>query len=280
MIATTIRQLAVAASIAAVTDVLPAIAADVSPWDGDNRFAIRLIAGPAGSDGVLKAGAEITLAPGWKTYWRYPGDSGVPPRLDFSGSSNLKSATVLWPAPRRFADGSGTSIGYTQNVIFPLVVTPVDPTQPVNLRLKLEYAACEKLCVPAEGNAELTLPVKSPSQALRLAAAEASVPKQVALNDGAAFAIRSVRLETGGTGKRVIVDVAVPDRFTVDLFAEGPTPEWALPLPKPLAGAPAGLHRFAFDLDGLPSGASGENATLTLTAVAGSNAIETKAHLD
>ena len=62
---------------------------------------------------MLRAGIEIRLDPGWKTYWRYPGDSGVPPTLDFAGSENVKSVTALWPAPQRFADGAGGhSIGY------------------------------------------------------------------------------------------------------------------------------------------------------------------------
>jgi hypothetical protein len=60
----------------------------------------------------------------------------------------------------------------------------------------------------------------------------------------------------------------------VDLFAEGPTPNWALPLPDAVAGAPAGVKRFSFALDGLPSGAAADGAVLTLTAVAGDAAIE------
>ena len=70
-------------------------------------------------------------------------------------------------------------------------------------------------------------------------------------------------------------DAALPE--TVDLFAEGPTPEWALPLPMPVAGGPAGAQRFAFDLDGVPAGVNAEGATLTLTAVAPLSAIEVKA---
>ena len=91
-----------------------AAAADASAWDNDLRSGVRLIRGTAGEPGAsaLRAGIEIKLQSGWKTYWRYPGDSGVPPAFDFSASENLGSATVLWPAPVRFKDGSGHSIGY------------------------------------------------------------------------------------------------------------------------------------------------------------------------
>ena len=101
-------------------------AQDASAWDAEPHAAARLIAGaaPRSADAPwLRAGIEIRLDPGWKTYWRYPGDSGVPPTLDFAGSENVKSVTVLWPAPTRFADGAGGhSIGYHGDVVLPLHV--------------------------------------------------------------------------------------------------------------------------------------------------------------
>jgi len=106
------------------------------------------------------------------------------------------------------------------------------------------------------------------------------VPKPASVGDNAPFAIRSFHEEPGGRFTRVVVDVAAPDGQGVDLFAEGPSPEWALPVPMPIEGAPSGLHRFAFDLDGLPPGASPHGAVLTLTAGAGRSAIEVKTKLE
>ncbi len=103
----------------------PASADDASPWSEDSHSAIRLIAGANKSSAApLRAGVEIKMQPGWKTYWRYPGDSGVPPRFDFSGSDNLKTAKVLYPAPHLFSDEAGNSLGYKDDVTFPLQVTP------------------------------------------------------------------------------------------------------------------------------------------------------------
>ncbi len=258
-------------------------AADGSAWDGDARSAVRLIAGETKSvgDAPLRAGIEIRLAPGWKTYWRYPGDSGVPPRFDFAGSTNVQQATVQWPTPHRFADGSGQSIGYTGDVVLPVQVQAKDATKPVTLRLKVEYAICEKLCVPAEGSVELPLVAGETSSSNEaLAAAEARVPKSASVGENAPLAVRSVHEEPGSRFTRVIVDVAAPEGEPVDLFAEGPSPEWALPVPMPVAGTPPGLHRFAFDLDGLPPGASPHGAVLTLTAGAGTAAIEVKTKLE
>jgi hypothetical protein len=92
------------------------------------------------------------------------------------------------------------------------------------------------------------------------------------------LSIRAVHRE--GEAKRVIVDVAAPAGAPLALFAEGPTAEWALPVPTAIAGAPTGLQRFAFELDGAPPGAKYEGAAITLTAVAGEQAIEVATHLD
>jgi DsbC/DsbD-like thiol-disulfide interchange protein len=269
-----------AAAVFAGLAITPGFAADSSNWDRDTRAGIRLVAGNPLPDGTQRAGVEVALAPGWKTYWRYPGDSGVPPRFDFAGSENLKSATIAWPAPHRFADETGFSIGYKRSALFPLRIEPQDKTKPVVLRLKLDYAVCEKLCVPAEGKVELPLDGKPSSLDAAVTAAEASVPKPTALNEGKAFAIRSVRRDTSGAKPKVIVDISAPEHFKVDLFAEGPTADWALPLPVPVSGMPAGERRFAFELDGLPTGAKAQGTELTLTATAGESAIEVKAKLD
>jgi DsbC/DsbD-like thiol-disulfide interchange protein len=198
-------------------DVAGAAAAeDVTPWDGDARSSVRAIAGVvrAGSP-HLRAGVEIRLARGWHTYWRYPGDSGVPPQFTFAGSSNVKQVDVLFPAPTRIADSGGTTIGYSSGVIFPLRVVPQEAGKPVTLRLRLQYAICEKLCVPAEARGELTLPSRA-SQDAALSAAEGRVPKRLNVGEGGELAIRSIRREPSGGQKgsqkeRVSVDVVGPE---------------------------------------------------------------------
>ena len=254
----------------------PAHAADASPWSQDSRSGVRLLAG-ANKTGaaLLRAGIEIKLQPGWKTYWRYPGDSGVPPRFDFAGSDNLKSAKVLYPAPHLFADESGNSLGYKDAVIFPLLISPVLPGKPVHLRLKLDYAVCEKLCIPAEGRADLTLLAGASSHDAALAAAEARVPKPVS----AAAAGLSVRRANDAPKPLIAVDLTTDK--PVEIFVEGPTPEWALPIPTPAQGAPADKRHFSFELDGLPPGVDPKgHFELTFTVVEGERAIEVKTHLD
>jgi DsbC/DsbD-like thiol-disulfide interchange protein len=249
----------------------PTAAADASDWSQGQYSAARLIAGstPAGS-GVLRAGVEVKLAAGWKTYWRYPGDSGVPPRFDFSRSQNVASVDVAWPAPHRFSDPGGDVIGYKGDVILPLRVKPEKPAEPVVLDLKLDYAICEKLCVPVEASAQLALPGGVGDADTALTAAEQRVPRPVALGEGSPT-ITGIRRN----GERIVVDVAAPPDMAIDLFAEGPTEEWALPLPQALPGSD-GVRRFAFALDGLPAGATANGATLRLTLVSPRQAAEVK----
>jgi DsbC/DsbD-like thiol-disulfide interchange protein len=268
------------AAVAMTAAIGAARGEDASTWSTDAHSRVRLIAGTnAPRQPTLRAGLDIMLAPGWKTYWRYPGDSGVPPRFDFSASRNVKAVHVLWPAPERMEDGSGQSIGYHDRVIMPLQVVPADATKPVQLDLKLSYAICEKLCVPAEATAEITLAPIVSSEDAALAQAEARVPKAAAVGADGPLAIRTVRRDDSGPKPRIVVGVTAPKDVAVDLFAEGPTPEWALPLPEPKEPV-AGTRQFSFELDGVPPGAKVKGAELVLTLVAGSQAIEVKTRLD
>src|ERR1700750_3504451 len=130
-------------------------AQEASPWQKDDHSALRLLAGSR-SGAVLLGGIALQLQPGWKTYWRTPGDSGVPPRFDFSKSENVEAVTVLWPAPQKFDDGAGgVSLGYHDQVVLPLRIVAKSVDKPVTLRAAVNYAVCEKLCIPVDAKAEL-----------------------------------------------------------------------------------------------------------------------------
>ena len=273
----------VTAAGAALTNVASAAqAADASAWVSDAHSAMRLMVGSSSKNQrePLRAGVEIKLAPGWKTYWRYPGDSGIPPRFDFTRSTNVRSVDIEWPAPQAWHDPGGVSIGYKDKVILPLRVVAQNPGQPVGLVLAFDYAICENVCIPKSGNAELQIPAAAPSEDAALAAAAARVPRKSALGADKGLAIRAVERVGDWPQPRLLVDVAALAGATVELFAEGPTPDWALPVPEPVGTGQDGVHRFAFVLDGVPPGVDPKGAILTLTAVAGKEAIETPYRLD
>jgi DsbC/DsbD-like thiol-disulfide interchange protein len=278
-----LRRSAAVGVIAAAVCVNNALAGeDASAWDGDSRSAVRLIGGSWSQEQStpLPAGIEIRLKRGWHTYWRYPGDAGVPPRLDFSRSRNVKALRISWPAPRRIEEHGLSVIGYVKDVILPLAVVPQDPAAPVMLALNIDYAVCETLCVPQQATAQLAIAAGHSSQDGALAAAVARVPRKLALGEGAALGVRSIRREENSQRARVVIEVAAPSSGSVDLFVEGPSSDWALPLPNPEGAAAGGVQRFAFDLEGAPPGAKYEGAAITVTAVTAEDAIEVSAALD
>jgi DsbC/DsbD-like thiol-disulfide interchange protein len=252
-------------------------AEDASPWQRDGHSAVRLLAGSRSSS-VLLGGIAFQLQPGWKTYWRTPGDSGVPPRFDFSKSENIDAVTVLWPAPQKFDDGAGGhSIGYHDSVVLPLRIVAKSADKPVILRAEINYAVCEKLCIPVESNVELGFNNVASTEDGTLFAALDTVPKPANIGDPNALTVRDVKRD-GAT--RVLVDVVAPDTREVNLFVEGPTPDWALPIPVPDAHSPPGVRRFVFELDGLPPGAKPDGAALKLTLVGPGKSYEFNTNLD
>jgi DsbC/DsbD-like thiol-disulfide interchange protein len=250
---------------------------DASPWQRGAHSAVRLLAGSR-SGPVLLGGIAVQLDPGWKTYWRTSGDSGVPPRFDFSKSDNIEAVTILWPAPTKFDDGAGgTSLGYHDQVVLPLRIVAKNADKPATLRADISYAVCEKICIPIEASAELAFASVASTEDSALFAALDTVPKPASVGDPNPLTIRDVKREGKST---VLVDVVAPDARTVDLFVEGPTPDWGLPVPKLLEHSPPGVKRFAFELDGVPPGINPEGAALKLTLVSGERAYEFNINLD
>ena len=250
---------------------------DTSPWQRDAHSAVRLLAGSR-SGGVLLGGIAFQLQPGWKTYWRTPGDSGVPPRFDFSRSDNVEAVTVLWPAPTKFDDGAGGhSLGYKQQVVLPLRIVAKNADKPVTLRAAISYAVCEKLCIPVEASSELTFASVASTEDATLSAALDAVPKPANIGDPNPLTIRDVKRD-GKSG--VLVDVTAPEGQAVSLFVEGPTPDWALPIPKPLEHNPPGVKRFVFALDGLPPDARPDGAALKFTLIGADRAYEFNTNLE
>jgi DsbC/DsbD-like thiol-disulfide interchange protein len=268
--------IAIAALASVGAGATAACAQDASAWVKDDHSALRLLAGSR-TGSVLMGGIEIQLQPGWKTYWRTPGDSGVPPRFDFSKSVNVDSVTPLYPAPRKFDDGAGgTSYGYHKQVIFPLRIVPKNPNEPVQLRAAVSYAVCEKLCLPVEAEAELAFTSSASALDSVVANALNKVPKPVGTAEPTPVALKSFKR----VGDRVFVDVAAQNTNGLELYAEGPTPEWDLPVPKRIATDTKDIARFEFQLDGLPPNTKPEGALLKLTVVGAEGAFEYNVRLN
>jgi DsbC/DsbD-like thiol-disulfide interchange protein len=187
---------------------------------------MRLVSLPlsAGSKPVYQAAVEIRLAPNAITYWRQPGEAGVPPRFSFQGSENVARTDFLFPQPQRLDDDGIEAIGYRGGVIFPVRVTPLDASKPTRLDLTLNYAVCERICLPVKSRAELLLPRHGMSpDGAAIFASESNVPETL---PASALTKKIEIRQESGQAKPHWHFLWRGDEPTTDLFAEGPA-GWA-----------------------------------------------------
>ena len=137
----------------------PASARD-SGWVHLDYSQVRLVSAQrgVGAGARVRLGLQIRMRPGFKTYWRSPGDAGIPPRLDWSGSSNLARARVRWPAPQRFVLAGFNTFGYAEEVVLPIDAELDRPGRPLAANLRLVYGVCRDICVLGEADLALTVP--------------------------------------------------------------------------------------------------------------------------
>jgi len=203
------------------------VRAQASPWTASERGGVRLVSAvtATGSARTLALGLEFALKPGWKTYWRVPGESGMPPRFDWSGSENVAEATVAWPSPMRFEIAGTQSYGYEGRVVLPIRVELAEPGKAAALRLNLRYAICREVCVPEEARLALDLPAgrAGASPHARAIAAFAARAPQPGRRLGWRIERASLAPAPGGDGRwELVVEAASAAPFRApELVAEG-----------------------------------------------------------
>lgn len=246
------------------------MAGDASPWVKSAQSQARLVgAGPAPAGGLL-VGLEIRLEPHFITYWRDPGDAGVPPSFSFAGSTNLKAAAVHYPAPSRLDEAGAAAFGYENDVVFPITVEPDDPAKPVELAVRLDYATCHDICLPARADLRLTLDRKPAPEAARVREALAVVPRLSTVGEShAAPAITGVTAPDAGGN--FTIRATLPEGGGT-LFVEAPE-GWAY-VAGPAQPDGAGHAMFPVKRLDAPKGETQPKAPLTLTLTSAAGAIE------
>lgn len=142
----------------------------------DEALTHRVISGWEQADGTRMAALELALAPGWKTYWRSPGDAGIPPEFSWKGARNLEAVQVHWPSPGIFWEAGMRSVGYKNTVVLPLTIAPKRADKEVRLKGKMRLGVCSDICVPATLQFDAVLPAGSGTRAPAIVAALASLP--------------------------------------------------------------------------------------------------------
>jgi len=202
----------VSAAAAALAETAPA-----TPWQGPEHVRVRVIAADGGvpSSGQVRLGLQFQLAPGWKIYWRTPGDAGIPPIFDWTRSMNIERAEVQWPAPKRFTIFGFETFGYKDEVVLPIHVAAVSPGEPLAVRLTMQFAACSNICLPLEAAFAIDLAAQSATarpgeQAELIDSYQQRVPR---VGDRGSIKISGVTAVGEGQFKQLIVEASTEMGF-------------------------------------------------------------------
>ncbi|MCH6586725.1 MAG: thioredoxin family protein [Proteobacteria bacterium] len=226
--------------------------AAAGPWVDQEQVRLRLVAaGPvAGAAETLNLGLHFRLEPGWKIYWRSPGEAGYPPSVDWRGSENLAEVRLNWPVPHRFSLFGFETFGYYDEVVLPVDARPERPGAPVLLRAKVAYLTCKEICIPREAQLVLAVPAGgagSSSDGFLIDSFRTMVP-----GDGTAVGLSLDRAVLTGTVEAPVLQVTARSDIAFDA-------------PDVLVEAPPG---FAFGKPEVALTEDGKTAALRLAVVA------------
>ena len=253
--------------------------AAVSDWRGEGHAKVRLIAAGVDADGRISAGIEIAIAPGWKTYWRTPGDAGVAPLIDFSGSSNINGPVLVeFPVPHRVDDGYAVTNVYEDHVVLAVTVAAADPQSATRLVLSLDIGVCAEICIPEHYDLMLDL---APGKVDATAAAILADARRALPGNPVPGIFEVGRVwQVGATDKRPVFEVQIvaPDAAKAEVFVEGPV-DWYPAMPKLIASDDTHAT-FSVEFNRLGSRTPIGGNTFTVTVVADGGAIEDTATLD
>ncbi|MGE4217967.1 MAG: protein-disulfide reductase DsbD family protein [Alphaproteobacteria bacterium] len=266
-------------AIAGAVFALAALAVGVGRAAPPDHVEARLVSAvqAVGTGESLPLGLLFRMQPGWKIYWRSPGDAGYPPSAVWDGSGNLRAVEIAWPAPHRFSLFGLETAGYSDEVVLPLTVHPAAPGQPLHLRGRVAFLACNDICIPFETALALDLPAgpaAASGDANLIARYASRVPGR---DERHGLSVERAVLEPAdGDEVRLTVDVASLAPLTApDLFVEGPEGSYfSAPSAMPLDG---GRRTRLTVTGGGVAAAEWSAQPLVLTVVDGDRAAEVAA---
>ena len=263
-----IRALMTALSLAAapLAAALPAQA-----LTQDDVLSARLLAGWQTESGTRMAALELALAPGWKTYWRSPGEAGIPPSFDFSASSNLKSVRLHWPRPAVFDMNGMQTIGYHDHLVLPIEVTPLDAAMPVVLRSTVDLGVCKDICLPASVTLDADLSGPGEPALIEAALGQLPTPATAAGLSGIGCAVDPI-----ADGLRLTATMALPDQGAPEtvVFETATAGVWVSQATAARSGANLVATSDLVPPEGAPFAL--DRSGVTVTVIAENSAVEIK----
>src|SRR6056297_12416 len=241
-------------ALAAATLVAPvlfapaqyALAQARTPQD---MVTVSILPGWLDADGTRMAALRFQLAPGWKTYWRDPGEAGIPPRFDWRGSRNVAAVEILWPTPQQTTTNGLRTIGYAHDLILPVRITPARAGQPVSLSGDLEIGVCSDICVPVETEVSLDLPLGDGDRDPRIAAALAARPYSAAEAGVGHVACRVAPVE-GGMELAVEIEMAQMGAQEMVVIESGDPDLWVAQADSARSGDRISARTSIYHVDG------------------------------
>lgn len=250
--------------LAALLAVL--IASPALGFSQEDVVQASLLPGWRMENGHHMAALSLVLAPGWKTYWRSPGDAGIPPSFDWGGSENVKSVRIHWPSPEVFHTAGMRSVGYRQTLILPLEVLPVDAGAPLHLAARIDLGVCKDICMPATvdiggglpvpgaGDAQISAALKARPDTAQEAGLRAVTCDLAPIDDGLRLTA-TLDMPARGGDEAVVVETADPRIWVAEPQSrrEGGRLVAVTELVGP-SGAPFGLDRSGLTITVLAAG--------------------------
>ena len=196
-----------------------------SDWSVSETSKLRLISPYSQNDTKnLLIGLEYEMESGWKTYWKSPGDGGFAQSISWKNSTNVKNVNILWPTPIEFEILGLISLGYQNDVIFPLEIELEDELQNTFLNLHVTFLICKEVCIP--GDATLFLEIPSGEKKLNdnyfnLEKALSLLPEE----DFNSSYVKDIYLETYSDDKNSLIQLQIEsekDFYNPQIFLHSP----------------------------------------------------------
>jgi DsbC/DsbD-like thiol-disulfide interchange protein len=190
-----------------IAALLATLASPALATTQDDVLSATLRPGWQMENGAHMAALDLTLAPGWKTYWRSPGDAGIPPTFNWAGSENVKSIRIHWPAPTVFQTNGLQTIGYHDRLILPLEIIPENPGRPIQVKLRMDLGICDEICLPAM----VTLATDLSAPGAADPSINAALAQRAATAEEAGVTRVSCQIDPIADGLRLTARVGLPD---------------------------------------------------------------------
>ncbi|KZL27262.1 protein-disulfide reductase DsbD domain-containing protein [Pseudovibrio sp. Ad37] len=263
MISRFFKSTLIAAAVLSAS-VSSALSSSVSEWVIVQGGAVRLLrASEPNTDGLYRGGIEFRLEEGWHTYWRYPGEAGIPTEASFVNSVNIASAELMFPAPKAYSDGFSTSLIYSDKVVLPLLIKRMDDGRPAILNANLTFGICKDICIPGQAEVSLVFPAATMKDDVADKLVNDAFARVPITQGDMPSLFPEIKITGEGKDRTVNISAKVSSKDkSPELFIEGPVGSYH-GVPK-LTSVKKGRAHWTMSYIGLPEDVSDIELRLTL----------------